>query len=109
ARARRARRAGRNVGMATRGAREPAPVAPVAKVCVDVPLPHLDRPFDYLVPAELSADAVPGARVRIRFAWQLVDGYLLARASVLEHAGRLTFLERVVSPEPVVGPETLAL
>ena len=23
----------------------------VAQVCVDLPLPHLDRPFDYLVPA----------------------------------------------------------
>ena len=95
--------------MATRGAREPAPVAPVARICVDVPLPHLDRPFDYLVPADLSADAVPGVRVRIRFAGQLVDGYLLARASESEHAGRLSYLERVVSPEPVVDPDTLAL
>src|SRR5205814_6952673 len=95
--------------MATRGAREPAPVAPVARMRVDVPLPHLDRPFDYLVPADLSGDAVPGVRVRIRFAGQLVDGYLLARASESEHAGRLSYLERVVSPEPVVDPDTLAL
>ncbi|TMM37265.1 MAG: primosomal protein N' [Actinobacteria bacterium] len=81
----------------------------MARVCVDVPLPHLDRPFDYLVPADLDADAVPGVRVRIRFSGQLVDGYLLARAEASEHPGRLTFLERVVSPEPVVGPDTLAL
>ncbi len=28
----------------------PAAVDPVAQVLVDVPLAHLDRPFDYLVP-----------------------------------------------------------
>jgi len=76
---------------------------------VDVPLPHLDRPFDYLVPADLDADAVPGVRVRIRFAGQLVDGYLLSRVEASEHPGRLTFLERVVSPEPVLGSEIVAL
>jgi primosomal protein N' (replication factor Y) len=95
--------------MATRGAREPAPAAPVAKVCVDVPLPHLDRPFDYLVPADVDAQAVPGVRVRVRFAGQLVDGYLLSRAEASEHPGRLTLLERVVSPEPVLSAEIVAL
>ena len=41
---------------------------PVARVAVDVPLAHLDRPFDYLVPERLTAEAVPGCRVRVRFA-----------------------------------------
>jgi primosomal protein N' (replication factor Y) len=95
--------------MATRAAREPAPVAPVARVCVDVSLPHLDRPFDYLVPADLDAAARPGVRVRIRFAGQLVDGYLLSRVDESEHPGRLAFLERVVSAEPVLGAEILEL
>ena len=27
---------------------------PVARVAVDISLPHLDRPFDYLVPARLD-------------------------------------------------------
>ena len=39
---------------------------PVARVAVDVSLAHLDRPFDYLVPARLDADAVPGCRVRVQ-------------------------------------------
>ncbi|WP_019876994.1 primosomal protein N' [Sporichthya polymorpha] len=88
--------------------REPAPVAadrPVARVAVDVPFPHLDRPFDYLVPAELDADAVPGARVRVRFAGQLVDGFVLAREDRSEHTGSLARLPKVVSPEPVLAPE----
>lgn len=37
-------------------------------------VPHLDRDFDYLVPAEHSDDAQPGVRVRVRFHGRLVDG-----------------------------------
>ena len=81
----------------------------VARVCVDVPLPHLDRPFDYLVPADLDAAAQPGVRVRIRFSGQLVDGYLLSRVDESEHGGRLAFLDRVVSAEPVLSAEILDL
>ena len=98
---------------ARRGAsRDPGPVAavlPVARVAVDIPLAHLDRPFDYLVPGRLSDQAVPGCRVRVRFAGQLVNGYLLGRAEASEHQGRLARLERVVSPEPVLSPEIMAL
>jgi primosomal protein N' (replication factor Y) len=77
---------------------------PVARVAVDLPLAHLDRPFDYEVPATLDADAVPGSRVRVRFAGQLVGGFLLERAAATEHPGRLARLERVVSAEPVLSP-----
>jgi len=82
---------------------------PVARVLVDVPLAHLDRPFDYLVPERLAESAVPGCRVRVRFAGQLVGGFLLDRVAVSDHAGRLAALERVVSPEPVLTPEIAAL
>uniref|UniRef100_UPI0035709771 primosomal protein N' n=1 Tax=Virgisporangium aliadipatigenens TaxID=741659 RepID=UPI0035709771 len=74
----------------------------MARVCVDVPLAHLDRPFDYLVPAEADDAARPGVRVRVRFAGQLVSGFLLERVAESEHEGRLTFLDRVVSPEVVL-------
>ena len=82
---------------------------PVARVAVDISLAHLDRPFDYLVPARLDAEAVPGCRVRVRFAGQLVDGYLLERTETSEHQGRLARLERVISPEPVLTPEIFDL
>jgi primosomal protein N' (replication factor Y) len=84
-------------------------VLPVAQVAVEVSLPHLDRPFDYLVPERLSADAVPGCRVRVRFAGRLADGYLLQRAAASEHQGGLAFLQRVVSPEPVLTAEIAGL
>ncbi len=84
-------------------------VLPVARVCVDTPLAHLDRPFDYQVPAELDAAAAPGVRVRVRFAGRLVDGWLLERAEGSDHPGKLGWLERVVSAEPVLSPQVAAL
>ena len=82
---------------------------PVARVAVDISLAHLDRPFDYLIPASMDETAVPGCRVRVRFAGQLVDGYLLDRTQTSEHQGRLSRLERVISPEPVLTPEIFDL
>jgi primosomal protein N' (replication factor Y) len=82
---------------------------PVARVAVDISLAHLDRPFDYLVPAGMDETAVPGCRVRVRFAGQLVDGYLLDRVDESEHQGKLARLERVTSPEPVLTPEIFDL
>ena len=87
----------------------PAQQQPVARVTVDIPLAHLDRPFDYLVPERLTDSAVPGCRVRVRFAGQLVDGFVLARADASDHPGRLSYLDRVVSPEPVLTPEIAGL
>ena len=46
----------------------PATDRPVGRIAVDLPLAHLDRPFDYLVPERLADQARPGVRVRIRFA-----------------------------------------
>src|SRR5438876_4626201 len=89
--------------------RVPAEHMPVARVCVDVGLAHLDRPFDYLVPAAFDQAAQPGVRVRVRFAGQLVDAYLLARVESSAHGGRLSYLERVVSPEAVLRPEIAEL
>ena len=57
-----------------------AEVDPVARVLVDVPLAHLDRTFDYGVPAAMAEDARPGARVKVRFAGRDVNGFVLARA-----------------------------
>ncbi len=56
---------------------EVAATDPVARVLVDVGLAHLDRPFDYAVPAALDDAARPGVRVKVRFAGQDVDGFLV--------------------------------
>ncbi|WP_435747027.1 primosome assembly protein PriA, partial [Nocardioides sp. SYSU DS0663] len=88
---------------------EVAEADPVARVLVDVPLAHLDRTFDYAVPAAMAETARPGVRVKVRFAGQDVDGYLLERVATSEHGGRLAPLRRVVSAEPVLSPAVAGL
>jgi len=110
ARARQAKKAAEQQGRQGRKRPvEPAPERPVARVLVDVPLAHLDRPFDYLVPASMHEQVTDGCRVRVRFAGQLVDGYVVERVEESEHAGRLAPLARAVSPEPVLAPEIATL
>jgi primosomal protein N' (replication factor Y) (superfamily II helicase) len=92
-----------------RRARRPAERDPVARVAVDVPLAHLDRPFDYLVPADLDEAVAPGSRVRVRFAGQLLDAVVLERTATSGHDGRLSFVERSVSAEPVLDAEVARL
>ena len=84
-----------------------AAVDPVAQVLVDLPLAHLDRPFDYGIPAKDDEAVRPGVRVKVRFAGQDVDGFVVGRAAESGH--RLQPLRRVVSPEPVLTPEVADL
>jgi primosomal protein N' (replication factor Y) len=76
---------------------------------VDSPLPHLDRPFDYLVPAELDAEVQPGSRTRVRFAGRLIDAWVLERLASTDHDGALAYLERGVGAEPILTAETAQL
>ncbi len=105
------RRAAAGPGRArgARAGRTPAEGLPIARVAVDVALAHLDRTFDYLVPAAETDAARPGVRVRVRFAGRLVDGYLLERIAQSGHPGHLAMLERVISTEPVLAPEIAVL
>ncbi|MBP5940825.1 primosomal protein N' [Streptomyces acidiscabies] len=95
---------------------------PVARVLVDKGVLHLDRLFDYAVPAELDEVAQPGVRVRVRFGagrgkvrggrregGALIDGFLVERVARSEYSGPLAALAQVVSPEVVLGPQLLAL
>jgi len=93
---------------APKGATVPTEDRPVARVAVDTGVPHLDRPFDYAVPAAMAA-AEPGCRVRVRFSGRLVDGFVLAREETSQHEGRLAPLAALVSPEQVLTPEVARL
>ncbi|TSB43460.1 primosome assembly protein PriA, partial [Streptomyces benahoarensis] len=101
-----------------RGA-EPAAELPVARVLVDKGLVHLDRYFDYVVPAAMDAEARPGVRVRVRFGagekggrregGKLVSGFIVDRVAESDFRGVLAPLAQVLSPEPVLTPGLLAL
>ncbi|QLH25254.1 primosomal protein N' [Streptomyces sp. Rer75] len=95
---------------------------PVAKVLVDKGPVHLDKLWDYAVPAEMDAEARPGVRVRVRFGagtgkvregrregGGLLDGYIVERVAESDYRGPLAAIAQVVSPEPVLGPGLLAL
>ncbi|WP_424214735.1 primosomal protein N' [Streptomyces sp. BI20] len=99
-----------------------AAVNPVARVLVNKGALHLDQTFDYEVPAHLDEEARPGVRVRVRFGagahrvregrregGGLIDGWLLERVAESDYHGPLAALAQVVSPEPVLAPDTLAL
>jgi primosomal protein N' (replication factor Y) len=88
--------------------RERAAADPIARLMVDVALPHLDRPFDYAVSTELDEAVRAGSRVRVRFAGRLVDAFVLERRDSTDHEGTLAFVERAVG-EPVLTAETTQL
>ncbi|EON34441.1 primosome assembly protein PriA [Gordonia terrae C-6] len=81
----------------------------MARVLPVLGLAHLDRPFDYLIDVDQDEAAQPGVRVRVRFSGRLVDGYLLERIDKSDHPGKLGWLDRVVSAEPVLTPQLATL
>lgn len=81
----------------------------VARVAVDVSLPNLDRPFDYLVSPDQRQQIRVGCRVRVRFAGRLRDGFVLSLGEHTEVAGELAHIERVISSEPVLTPQVSRL
>src|SRR5674476_238822 len=82
---------------------DPAPELPIARVAVDMPLAHLDRFFDYMVPASLHDAAVRGSRIKVRFAGKQVDGFIVQRVASTDHQGKLGVVLKVVSSEPVLS------
>ncbi|MEV7572647.1 primosomal protein N' [Pseudarthrobacter sp. NPDC089323] len=81
-----------------------AAALPVARVLVESSLPHLDRPFDYAVPASMDDEARPGVRVKVSFNGQDLAGFLLERLAESDAGTTLLPLAKVVSPVPVLTP-----
>ncbi len=86
----------------------PEPPA-IAAVCIDQPLPQLDRLFDYRIPDDLLEAVRPGCRVRVRFGRRKVGGYVIALKRTTDFDGRLLWLSELVSPQPVLTPEVARL
>ncbi|CAM3360397.1 putative primosomal protein N' [Stackebrandtia soli] len=87
-----------------------APRPIVARVCIDSPLPHLDRLFDYRIPAELTPAPVPGCRVRVPFSGRRMSGFVVEIGPASdEYAGPLRSLAAVVSAEPVLSENVARL
>jgi primosomal protein N' (replication factor Y) len=83
----------------------------VARVLIESPLPQLDRLFDYIIPAAMVAEALPGVRVRVplRSVGRVAEGFIVEVTRVGDYAGALSKLESVVSPARVLAPEVWTL
>ena len=84
--------------------------ASIVKVAVSAAPYHIDKPYDYLVPAELEDLAVPGVRVTVPFGRgnRLSEGIVLARGEGKKVRG-LKALSAVLDREPVLDGDGLAL
>jgi primosomal protein N' (replication factor Y) len=79
---------------------------PVVAVQVIGVLPHLDRPFEYAVPAEMD-EVGPGMRVKVRLAGKEHDGIVLERRARAGTDRPLAPLGRLVSDDVVISPAML--
>ena len=80
----------------------------IASVLVDTGVPQLDEVYDYLVPDFLDKEIRTGVKVSVNFSGRNVEGIVLAR-SESSAVGNLKFIEKVLSPIPLLTPDTLAL
>jgi len=80
----------------------------IARVYVDAGVPHLDRLFDYAVPADMADRVRPGIRVKVPFSGRTLPG-LVAEVADATDRESLKELARVVSDEVVAPPESLRL
>ncbi|WP_191089971.1 primosomal protein N' family DNA-binding protein [Nesterenkonia ebinurensis] len=81
---------------------------PIATVLLESGVAHLDRPFDYAVPADLDEQVMAGARVKVLFSGREMTGWVLQRSATTE-AHRLALIRKVVTPLPLLAPEALDL
>jgi primosomal protein N' (replication factor Y) len=80
-----------------------------AQVIADVPLLHVDRPFDYVVPENLESQVHVGSRVAISFGGRKAIGYVSAIVDSTERPDKVSEIESVIDGLPVVTPEIFEL
>ena len=82
----------------------------VAKIAVAAATYWVDRPYDYLVPAELQDKAVPGVRVYVPFSRgnRRSEGVILALSDHSDYE-KLKPITAVLDDAPVLSPEQIKL
>lgn len=79
-----------------------------ARVAIESALPHLDRPFDYLVPEKLQATVTVGSRVRVPFAGQLLSAVVVEMPEETVPGVRLQSVSSAAKA-PSYTPQAIAL
>lgn len=82
----------------------------VAKIAVSAATYWVDRPYDYLVPAELREKALPGVRVYVPFSRgnRRSEGVILALSDHSDYE-KLKPITAVLDDAPVLSPEQIKL
>lgn len=85
--------------------------AVIAKIALAAAAYAIDRPYDYLVPAELEGRAVPGVRVLVPFGRgnKRTEGIVLALSGELPEGKRLKEVFSVLDDAPVLDGQGLKL
>ena len=92
-----------------RAAGPPALSYPFARIWVDTGVFHLDTPYEYAVPEELSSMVATGVRVQVPFNGREVEGVVLERVETTDTSGRIKAISKVLSPHPVATTALLKL
>ena len=82
---------------------------PFARIWVDSGAFHLDTPYEYAVPEELSSKVVTGVRVQVPFNGREIEGVVLERLEVCQTSGRIKAISKLLSPYPVATMQSLKL
>lgn len=88
---------------------EAAHDSPIARIWVETGVDHLDQPYDYLVPQELSSRVHVGVRVQIPFSNHEVEGIVISREQSGETGGKLKSITKVLSNFSVATQSSLKL
>ena len=80
-----------------------------AQVLANVPLLHVDRPFDYVIPENLMPKVAVGCRVAISFGGRKATGFVVGLSDSVERPEKVSEIEDVIDLIPVVKPEIFDL
>jgi primosomal protein N' (replication factor Y) (superfamily II helicase) len=83
----------------------PAEKLPFAQVVVDTGIPHLQEPFDYVIPSHLDELIFPGSVVVVPFRNRSVKGMVVARHDEPSVSGNIRAISKVLSKIPPFDPQ----
>ncbi len=84
----------------------------IARIAVSAAIYQIDRPYDYLIPPELEAVALPGIRVVVPFGAgnRSSEGIILALTEKSDYdTAKLKYISGVLDAEPLLTPLQLKL
>lgn len=82
-------------------------VPTVARIIVDLDVPHLDRPFDYAIPEHMLGRVHIGSLVRVKWGGRRINGWVVGLALSSDHDGELSPLLRILSAIPLFTADML--